>query len=595
MKKNYNCQNGKTRVHVYTDKSGKPLAEKHITKQPNGEKRCYWYAIDPQTGAKKKGLNGMKLPLYHANQLHNAKENVSFEVPIFFAEGEKDVETLERIYEAIATCTPNGGAATSWNDDYNEDLRFRSIIILTDNDATGEKYGQTIAKNVSKVAIGIKIISAKAIWNDCPEHGDISDIVQALGEDKTRELLSNAIEKAKYYVDMSDTSEDKNNSQTDFQLIKPLATKRADEIERKKSRYIWYPYIPAGDYTVLMAAGGTGKTYFACGIAATISRGEALPVPDEYEDKKIIPQNQNVLVVSAEDRESDIRERLEKAGANLRYIHVSDKKRSNGFLFPKDKSDEARVIAFEKTIEWHNPNLIIIDPWHAFCPPEIDVNRINQVRPMLQTISAICEDFDCGLILVSHVNKKAQENANNAALGSVDFINASRSALTVISDSKDKNNRFVVHTKINHAAYGQTIQFKIDNNGFTWNGFEPNMTKDTLEKAARSHSKPTDEMQDPPPTDEEIKEELLEIITSLAKQGEETKIAYRQIESMCENEIFFSSLNPTIKRKLIEQVALSEEFKSRGMTLKEYVDSCKYIDSINKSTRYGKGILISRI
>ena len=62
-----------------------------------------------------------------------------------------------------------------------------------------------------------------------------------------------------------------------------------------------------------------------------------------------------------------------------------------------------------------------------------------------------------------------------------------------------------------------------------------------------------------------------------------------------QNEIFFSSLNPTIKRKLIEQVALSEEFKSRGMTLKEYVDSCKYIDSINKSTRYGKGILISRI
>ncbi|MDE5792718.1 MAG: GIY-YIG nuclease family protein, partial [Oscillospiraceae bacterium] len=201
---NANTQ-GVKRIHVYKDKNGNPLAEKHITKQPDGEKRCYWYAIDPQTGAKKKGLNGMKLPLYHANQLHNAKENISFEVPIFFAEGEKDVETLERIYEAIATCTPNGGAATSWNDDYNEDLKFRTIIILTDNDSTGEKYGQTIAKHVSKVAIGIKIISAKAIWNDCPEHGDISDIVQALGEDKARELLSNAIEKAKYYIDMSNT------------------------------------------------------------------------------------------------------------------------------------------------------------------------------------------------------------------------------------------------------------------------------------------------------------------------------------------------------------------------------------------------------
>ena len=71
------------------------------------------------------------------------------------------------------------------------------------------------------------------------------------------------------------------------------------------------------------------------------------------------------------------------------------------------------------------------------------------------------------------------------------------------------------------------MQLKIINQ-LAWNGFEPNMPKDTLEDAARMYRKPS----------EEIKEELLEIITSLAKQGEETKIAYRQIESMCENEFF---------------------------------------------------------
>lgn len=60
----------------------------------------------------------------------------------------------------------------------------------------------------------------------------------------------------------------------------------------------------------------------------------------------------------------------------------------------------------------------------------IDVNQINHMRPILQTISAICEKYDCGLILISHINKKPQENANNATLGSVDLVNASRSALT---------------------------------------------------------------------------------------------------------------------------------------------------------------------
>ena len=342
-----------------------------------------------------------------------------------------------------------------------------------------------------------------------------------------------------------------------------------------------------------MAAGGTGKTYFACGIAATISKGEALPVPSGYENKQTIPENRNVLIISAEDRGSDIWERLEKSGADVEYIHIADKTESNGFLFPKNSEDTSRIEFFENAIKDYKPNLIIIDPWHAFCPPEVDVNRIIHMRPILQNISAICEKYDCGLILISHINKKPQENANNAALGSVDFVNASRSALTIVSDSNDKNNRFVVHTKINHAAHGQTIQFKIDDDGFAWNGFEPSMTKDTLEDAARMHRKPSEEIKAPLSTDEEIKEEFLEIITSLAKQGKVTKIAYRQIESMCEDEAFVSSLHSSKKRELIEQVAQSKEFKNKGMILKGYVDGCKYIDSISGTTKYGKGIVIS--
>ena len=140
MKEIFNSQ-GVERVHVYTEKDGKPLAEKHIIKQPDGSKKCFWYAIDPQTGAKTFGLNGMELPLYHADRLHNQSINGDEDTPIFFAEGEKDVETLEEIFEAVATCTPNGGTATSWKDSYNNDLKKRNIIILTDNDAVGEKYG----------------------------------------------------------------------------------------------------------------------------------------------------------------------------------------------------------------------------------------------------------------------------------------------------------------------------------------------------------------------------------------------------------------------------------------------------------------------
>ena len=266
--------------------------------------------------------------------------------------------------------------------------------------------------------------------------------------------------------------------------------------------------------------------------------------------KRPFRKTRNVLIISAEDRGSDIWERLEKSKADVEHIGIVDKSSSNGFLFPKDSSDIIRIQILEKTIEKHNPNLIIIDPWHAFCPPEIDVNRINHVRPVFQTLSAICEKYDCGLILISHVNKKAQENANNAALGSVDLVNASRSALTVISDSRDKNSRIVVHTKSNHAPHGQSVKFTIDDSGFSWNGFEPNLTKDTLEEAAKLHKKPTDLIKDTADYTE-IKKELLELITELAEQGKETKIAYQQLEYMCEDETF-STLNTTEKKKLIE-------------------------------------------
>ena len=60
--------------------------------------------------------------------------------------------------------------------------------------------------------------------------------------------------------------------------------------------FVWRPYIPKGDYSVLMADGGTGKTIFCCGIAAAISTGAYLP------GCFVKAEPQNVLIISAEDR-----------------------------------------------------------------------------------------------------------------------------------------------------------------------------------------------------------------------------------------------------------------------------------------------------
>ncbi|MDE6729207.1 MAG: AAA family ATPase [Oscillospiraceae bacterium] len=356
-----------------------------------GSKNAVWYLFNPESNnfQAKPGLSGKKAPLYNADVLHYNQDNP--DTPVVIVEGEKDVETLANM-EILATSLPNGGQSRQWHNDlYNAGLQGHDIIILTDNDKTGETYGKNVANNVYKIARSVKIVPARTIWSECPEKGDISDIVQALGEDDTIQRLAETIQKTVYYMPESEMKQ----TPDIFKETDVLIAKKSYEFEKKNICYVWYPYIPAGDYTVLMAADGTGKTYFACGVAATISQGKAMPVPNGCEKKAVIPENKNVLIISAEDRDSDIGERLEKSGADTNHIDIIDKTLSNGFLFPKDSSDTSRIGLFERTIEKYKPNLIIIDPWHAFCPPEVDVNRINHVRPIFQNISAICEKYDC--------------------------------------------------------------------------------------------------------------------------------------------------------------------------------------------------------
>ena len=145
---------------------------------------------------------------------------------------------------------------------------------------------------------------------------------------------------------------------------------------------------------------------------------------------------------------------------------------------------------FKATVKSYNPALVIIDPWHAFLGAGVDINRVNALRPVLQKLSHLAKKCQCAMILVSHVNKRAQgDNANNAATGSSDFINASRSAFRVIFDDDDEDSRVMIHTKSNYAVYGKSIRYRIDDGGVVWDGFSE-ITKRTLEAAARKRARP---------------------------------------------------------------------------------------------------------
>lgn len=304
----------------------------------------------------------------------------------------------------------------------------------------------------------------------------------------------------------------------------------ADEFSDEDVQFIHKPLIPRGEITILCASGGSGKTIALCRIAADISNGIRI-FGDENHDEK---QPGNVLFVSAEDTGSLLKKRLVACGADLQRIFILDVTSSTGIDL---SSDSAGFIALAKN---YSPELIVFDPWHAFSGEKADLSKINQMRPILQKIVNIAKSLNCAVVLVSHVNKRPQDtNANFAASGSADLTNASRSVMQCIFDDSpgNRNQRILVHTKSNYAAPSKSIKFLIDENGGAiWSGFS-DITRETLETAARYHKKPS-EMIEAETADSESLDIIIDAMRELTEESERINISYDAVKEQFGNDVF---------------------------------------------------------
>ena len=189
--KRENCSTQRT--HIYCSKDGKPLFKKTIYKffsfweyngkqKFPGEKETFWEHYNETTKQYEKG--GSCRVLYHLDRLQGNT--------VYIPEGEKDVETLEKM--GFTATTNPGGAAETWNSKkYAEQLAgIKEAYILADNDAAGTKHAEQVANYLTKCGIVCKIIAAATIYPEAQNKWDISDIVAAVGADKAKELLLNA-------------------------------------------------------------------------------------------------------------------------------------------------------------------------------------------------------------------------------------------------------------------------------------------------------------------------------------------------------------------------------------------------------------------
>ena len=180
------------------------------------------------------------------------------------------------------------------------------------------------------------------------------------------------------------------------------------------------------------------------------------------------------------------------------------------------------------------------------------------------------------MILISHVNKRAQgENANNAAIGSADLINASRSAMKVVrcDEPGKKDLRVVVHTKSNYAPEGRSVLYNITNGGgVLWAGFS-DISRSVLEASSRAHLTPFEYLENRQ-NEEEEKDALADAIRELAREGETVNISYREMEEKFGDTIFGSAQPKKILDSLIGPLSREGIILKTGKSVKYQKRAC---------------------
>lgn len=172
------------RVYRYEDAEGKPLLEVARTKEKS------FPVIHREGDAWYWGDGGQNAILYRLPQLISG---ITSGKKVWLVEGEKDVERLEAL-GMTATC--NKGGAGKWVDESNKVFKGAKVVIVPDLDEPGRKHARLVAKALEGYAREVRILNLRKITKELPDHGDVSDLADKLGDENVRMTLEDAAKRA---------------------------------------------------------------------------------------------------------------------------------------------------------------------------------------------------------------------------------------------------------------------------------------------------------------------------------------------------------------------------------------------------------------
>lgn len=212
------------------------------------------------------------------------------------------------------------------------------------------------------------------------------------------------------------------------------------DIDVRPVRWLWDPYVPLEHVTLIYGDGDVRKSWLALAIGAAVTTGSKVYDDDAHE----LERGGVLLCTCEDDPAATVRPRAEGLGANISRLFV------NYGALQLRGADFARL---EETIARHHVRLVILDPVVGMMS-STNINSAASVRGVMAALDALAKRQSCAVILVHHISK-GLGGARQRALGSVDFMNACRSAILVGLDpgAEDKDS-VLVHVKHNLSALG---------------------------------------------------------------------------------------------------------------------------------------------
>lgn len=185
----YGNQNGLRLEAVYNYAGYNDGMAKVKYREPDGKKTYRWiHADSSKKSGYAMGQGDCKPRLYVRGDLTAADV-------VFLVEGEKDADTVYNLFgDMPAACTENGAGRTNqggkWKPEYTAQLAGKHVYILFDNDEPGRIFAEIEAAALQDAAAAVYMLDITTVWEACPDGGDITDFVNAIGAEDAAAALS---------------------------------------------------------------------------------------------------------------------------------------------------------------------------------------------------------------------------------------------------------------------------------------------------------------------------------------------------------------------------------------------------------------------